>query len=84
MKTCMQCIYRYATYCYIETLYAKYILHANSVGPFAWGILIPELEDNSKKKMGTTKCISGDLCVLLEMIECFGMLPKKNQFKQMS
>ena len=27
--------------------------------------------------MGTNKCISRDLSVLLQTIECFGMLPKK-------
>ena len=46
-------------------------------GPFVWGILIPELEDNSEKGMGANKCISRDLSVLSQTIECIGMLLKK-------
>ena len=49
----------------------------NTIAAFVWGILILELEGNSEKRMGRNKCISHDLCVLSQTIECIGMLSKK-------
>ena len=55
-----------------------------SLAAFVWGILIPELKDNSEKRMGINKWISRDQSILSQMIERFGMLLKKNVLKQMS